>query len=69
LIQTSRLRGGLIFKAHRLLHHPTLGLRVIKKRRISRLSMKKPRHATSKGAWLLHGYLAHKKQRPARTLQ
>ena len=26
-----RLRGGLVFKAHRLLYHSTLGLRVIKK--------------------------------------
>jgi len=28
-----RFRGGLVFKAHRLLYHPTLGLREIKKRR------------------------------------
>ena len=28
-----RFRGGLVFKAHRLLYHSTLGLRVIKKRR------------------------------------
>jgi len=28
-----RFRGGLVFKAHRLLHHPTLGLRVIKKKK------------------------------------
>jgi len=27
-----RLRGGLVFKAHRLLYHPTLGLRVMKKK-------------------------------------
>jgi len=27
-----RFRGGLVFKAHRLLYHSTLGLRVIKKR-------------------------------------
>ena len=26
-----RSRGGLVFKAHRLLHHPTLGSSVIKK--------------------------------------
>jgi hypothetical protein len=26
-----RFRGGLVFKAHRLLYHSTLGLRVIKK--------------------------------------
>ena len=28
-----RFRGGLVFKAHRLLYHSTLGLRIIKKRR------------------------------------
>jgi len=27
-----RLRGGLVFKAHRLLYHSTQGLRVIKKK-------------------------------------
>jgi len=26
-------RGGLVFKAHRLVYHPTLGLRVIKKKK------------------------------------
>jgi len=28
-----RLRGGLVFKAHRLLNHSTLGLRAIKKKK------------------------------------
>jgi len=28
-----RFRGGLAFKAHRRLYHPTLGSRVIKKKR------------------------------------
>ena len=28
-----RFRGGLVFKAHRLLYHSTLGSRVIKKKR------------------------------------
>jgi len=32
-------RGGLVFKAHRLLYHPTLGSRVIKKRRRYRTGM------------------------------
>jgi len=27
-----RFRGGLVFKAHRLLYHSTLGIRVIKKK-------------------------------------
>jgi len=27
-----RFRGGLVFKAHRLLYHSTLGWRVIKKK-------------------------------------
>ena len=29
----SWFRGGLVFKAHRLLHHSTLGLGVIKKKK------------------------------------
>ena len=28
-----RFRGGLVFKAHRLLYHSTLGLRVIEKKK------------------------------------
>ena len=28
-----RFRGGLVFKAHRLFDHSTIGLRVIKKKR------------------------------------
>ena len=28
-----RLRGGFVFQTHRLVYHPTLGLRVIKKKR------------------------------------
>ena len=28
-----RFQGGLVFKAHRLLYHSTLGLRVIKKKK------------------------------------
>ena len=28
-----RFRGGLVFKAHRLVYHSTLGWRVIKKKR------------------------------------
>jgi len=28
-----RFRGGLVFKAHSLLYHSTLGLRVIKKKK------------------------------------
>jgi len=31
-----RFRGGLVFKAHRLVYHSTLGLRVIKKKKKSR---------------------------------
>ena len=29
-----RFRGGLVFKAHRLLYHSTLGLSVIKKKKV-----------------------------------
>ena len=32
-INMQRFRGGLVFKAHGLLYHSTLGLRVIKKKR------------------------------------
>jgi len=28
-----RFRGGLVFKAHRLVYHSTIGLRVIKKKK------------------------------------
>ena len=30
---SQRFRGGLVFKAHRLVYHPTLGWRVIKKKK------------------------------------
>jgi len=33
LSDVQRFRGGLVFKAHRLLYHSTLGVRVIQKRR------------------------------------
>jgi len=33
LAWSGRFRGGLVFKAHRLVYHSTLGLRVIKKSR------------------------------------
>jgi len=33
LRNVQRFRGGLVFKVHRLLYHPTLGLRVIKKKK------------------------------------
>jgi len=32
-----RFRGGLVFKAHRLLHHSSLGFRVIKKKKVDQL--------------------------------
>ena len=31
-----RFRGGLVFKAHRLLHHSTLGSRAIKRKKRGR---------------------------------
>ena len=34
-----RFRGGLVFKAHRLVYHSTLGLRVIKKKKDLGLSV------------------------------
>jgi len=32
-LNLQRFRGGLVFKAHRLFYHSTLGLRVIKKKK------------------------------------
>ena len=32
-INVQQYRGGLVFKAHRLVYHSTLGLRVIKKKK------------------------------------
>ena len=43
-----RFRGGLVFKAHRLLYHSTLGLRVIKKKKKSAFE---PGHDRPPGAW------------------
>jgi len=37
-INVKRFRGGLVFKAHRLLYHSTLGLRVIKKKKKTHIS-------------------------------
>jgi len=34
LVDRPLFRGGLVFKAHRLLYHSTLGLRVIKKEKV-----------------------------------
>ena len=32
-VRSNMLRGGLVFKAHRLVYHSTLGSRVIKKKK------------------------------------
>ena len=37
--KVQRFRGGLVFKAHRLLHHSTLGLKVMKKKKKVRPSI------------------------------
>jgi len=45
-------RDGLVFKAHRLVYHSTIGLRVIKK--------KKTEHDTREQAWFVsHGTFDH----------
>ena len=65
---------GLVFKAHRLVYHSTLGLGVIKKKKSPggghglRVEGASP-HCGMAHHWVLQGYLAHKKQRPPRTLQ
>ena len=43
-----RFRGGLVFKAHRLLYHLTLGWRVIKKKKIN-LKVCPPRGLRARG--------------------
>ena len=57
-----RFRGGLVSKAHRLLYHSTLGLRVIK-------MTKKSGGAGELADRQVQGYLAHKKLPPPRSLQ
>jgi len=37
-----RFRGGLVFKAHRLVYHSTLGLRVIKKKKKKKKKLPRP---------------------------
>ena len=67
-----RFRGGLVFKALRLVYHSTLGLRVIQKKK-KRKRRKNLRHEAAnrleEAMIEVQGYLAHKKQRPPRTLQ
>jgi len=50
LQQGQRFRGGLVFKAHRLLYHSALGLRVIKKKKKVN---PEPRNILVRGASLL----------------
>ena len=55
-----RFRGGLVFKAHRLLCHSTLGLRVIKKKKrhapgIMPMAVRKPCKVTPV---ILHGVVS-----------
>jgi len=38
----ARFRGGLVFKAHRRLHHSTLGLRVVKKKKKHLIKLVEP---------------------------
>jgi len=49
-----RFRGGLVFKAHRLLYHSTLGLRVIKKKKKKTLQGEKLRSLGFLPRSLLH---------------
>ena len=47
VLASSRFRGGLVFKAHRLLYHSTLGLRVIEKEEEGTISNGVPRGMVS----------------------
>ena len=55
-----RFRGGLVFKAHRLVYYSTLGLRVINKKKTTMPRSELPAETRKP----LQGYLAHKKQPP-----
>jgi len=69
-----RFRGGLVFKAHRLLYHSTLALRVIKKKKFAPSSLYYNEKCVAQLQILLappktqgvlvQGYLAHKKRPP-----
>jgi len=49
-----RIQGGLVFKAHRLLYHSTLGSRVIKKKRSARSGTSTTgTEASSVAAWVV----------------
>ena len=48
-LDVQRFRGGLVFKAHGLLYHSTLGLRVIKKKKKNQQSVLR-RHSLGGGA-------------------
>jgi len=45
-----RFRGGLVFKAQRLMYHSTLGLRVIKKKKYQTRRTAAKREARRKGS-------------------
>ena len=49
-----RFRGGLVFKAHRLLYHSTLGLRVIQKKKKNAVYVRpaEPLGPLSRHRWL-----------------
>ena len=59
VMQLRRFQGGLVFKAHRLLYHSPLGLRVIKKK--NKVESGGGVQARIRG---LQAYLAHKKLPP-----
>jgi len=58
----SRFRGGLVFKAHRLVYHSTLGSRVIKETK----KIQAGGHPARREAWhaFYMGYFAYKKLPP-----
>ena len=61
-----RFRGGLVCKAHRLLYHSTLGLRVIKKKKKrSDLQVSRKRTSSGYGVWPLPDELTFGEGGPA----
>ena len=54
-----RFRGGLVFKVYRLVYHPTLGLRVIKKKKktFSEMRPDSEEHLAQPGGAFLKDFL------------
>jgi len=62
-----RFRGGLVFKAHRLVYHATLGLRVIQKKKEPRSQVSRRHDSCAKMGHTMSSLFGFKAQGPSRT--